>query len=72
MPIGEFGILFLQMCTVRKQNCGKIAGGRGANDRPGKAVPDKQRQVSRMIEMGMGEDDGIDRFRIEGQLRPIA
>jgi hypothetical protein len=60
------------MPGVGQEDAAKLARRRGADDLALEAVLDQQRQVSRMIEMRMREEDLLYAGRVDRQLRPIA
>jgi hypothetical protein len=72
MTIGELGISFLQKAAIWEEHGTKIAGCRRRVDRAVEAIPDKDGYVSRVIDMGMGEHDRVDRFRLDWQRVPVA
>ncbi len=72
MAVGEVRVLLLQMPTVGQQNVAKVAGRTGAMDRPLESVANEERQTARVVEMGVGQDDRIDPFRVYRELLPVA
>ena len=71
MAVGELGILLLQVPGVSQQDCAKIDGRARAINRSAEAALDQQRQIAGVIEMGMGENNGVDGARLRGKRRPI-
>ena len=69
--VGVFGILFLQMACVRQQNAAEFRRRLRTLDRASKPPLHQQRQVARMIEMGVGKDHGFDAAGINGKPCPV-
>lgn len=65
VAIGELRVTLQQMAAVDQQDLAKIGRRRRALDGAAKALLHQHRQVAGMVEMGMGEDDGADRTRID-------
>ena len=72
VPIGEVGVLLEQMTAVGKQDGAEIAGRLGADDRSPESVFGQQRKIPGVVEMGMGQDDGLDLFWVDRKRRPVA
>jgi hypothetical protein len=70
-PVRARGVLFLDVRGVEQEDPGEVGGSRRAEDRPAKSVSDEQRQIARVIEVGVAQDDGIDAGRIEPWRRPV-
>jgi len=71
-PVGALGLLFLQMRGIGKQDLRERCRRAGTVDRPGEPVPHQQRQATGVIDVGMGQDDGVERPGIEGKRAPVA
>jgi hypothetical protein len=65
MAIGELRFFFLQVCGIEEENGEQVGGACGAVDWSVKSVAHQQRQVSRMIDMGVAEHHCIDRGGVE-------
>lgn len=70
--VGVLGVLFLQMTGVGQQDAGEVHRRWGGIDRPGVSLFDEPRQISGVVEVGVGEHDGVDRRRIDGKRRPVS
>src|ERR1700730_1985390 len=53
--IGVLGILFLQLCRVRQQHLQQIYRSSGGEDRSGKSIANQSGQVSRVVNVSVGE-----------------
>ncbi len=71
LPIGALRILFLQLRRVCQDDARQIRGRRRAEDASAKALPDQPREVPRMVEMGVREDDGMNVGRAHRQWLPV-
>lgn len=71
LAVGVFGILLLQIAAVFKDQLGHIARGLGCEDAAAKAVAHQLRQIAGMVEMGMGQHDGVDAGGLDRQGLPI-
>ena len=69
--VHERRIAFLQVGTVPEDDLGDRGGPLGADDGAGETVADQPRQIAGVIEVGMGEDDRVDRVRVDGQRGPV-
>src|ERR1019366_347466 len=56
-------VFFLQVSGVGKQDATQIDGGRGRVDGAVKSLLHQARNPSRMIEVGVRQDDGVNRIR---------
>ena len=70
MPVGALRFLFLEICRVKEQDLGQGSRRRGAVHRSAKPRAHEQRQVTRVVDVGMTEHDGIDAIGID-VLRPL-
>src|SRR5512139_3220208 len=71
MAVGELCILLLQEGTIDQDQLGDVYRSRGRVNRAAKAVADQPWQVAAMVEVPVGEDDGIDRICRHGKRLPI-
>ena len=71
LAVGVFCILLLKITAVLEDQFGHVAGGRGGEDAAAKAVAHQLRQIAGMVEMGVGQDDGIDAGRLDRQWCPV-
>ena len=72
VAVEEGGVFFLQVSAVRQQDGAQVARARRAVDGVGVAVARHQGQVAAVVQMGVGEDDGVDLVWADGQALPIA
>ena len=72
MAVGKVGLFLLQVTGVGQQDGAQFRRGRRAVDRAGEALSCQQRQVAAVVQMGVGEDDGVDVGRWHWQGRPVA
>lgn len=72
MPVCKVRIALQQMSAVPQENLAKRCSRRGAINRPIEAVPHQPGQVSRMVEMGVRDDNGVDGARRDGKVRPVS
>lgn len=59
------GVFFLDLGGVAEEDGGQFGGGTRAPDRPAEAGTRQQGQSPDVVEMGMGEDDGVEPSRLE-------
>lgn len=71
LPVGVFGVFLLQISGIAQDQLRDVAGRRRGEDRAGKAVGDKTRQISAMIQMRAGQDDRVDAGGGNGERLPI-
>ena len=71
VPVGEARLFLLQMRRVRQQDLEQIGGAARAVHGSAEAVPDEARQVARVIDVRVAQDDGGERAGIEGRARPV-
>jgi len=64
VTVGEIRVLFLQEGRIRKQDAAKILRAGCANHLAPEPVAYQQRQIARMIDMGMGQNDEVDGLRV--------
>ncbi len=72
VAVGELGVLLLQIAAVGQQDLAQIGGGLGRDHLALEAVLDQQRQIAGMIEMGMGQEHGVEARRMRPAARPVA
>ena len=68
----EARVFFLQVAGIRQDDAAQINRWRSGVDRAAKAFFDQAWDPSAVVEMGMGEDDGINFFRRDWSVVPIA
>jgi len=61
----------LQMSGIGEHQLGDLRRRLGAQDLPGEPSPDEQGEPPCVIEVGVGEEDGVDLPRVEGERLPI-
>src|SRR5690606_36023148 len=64
--VGVFRILFLQPGAVEQNELGDVVGGGSGVDLAFEAFQQQPGQIAAVIEVGMGQHDGIDAFRRHG------
>jgi len=72
VPIGELGLLLLQVGGVRQHDREQIGGAAGGVDRPREAVTAEPRQVAGVIDVRVAQDDRVEALRVDGRRRPVA
>src|SRR3990172_8740788 len=72
MAVGEVRILLLQESAVRQKNSAQFLGRVRAEDSASKAVPYEGRQVARVVEVGMGQENRVDGLRFDREWRPVS
>ena len=72
MAVRVLGVLLLQVSRVRQQDPAEVRSRPRAEDGTRETVLDEQRQIARVVEMGMRQNDGIDETRLDWQRRPVA
>ena len=70
--VGVARVLFLDVGRVRQQHPQQAQGWRCGEGRPSEALAHQQRQDARVVDVGMGEDDGVERRRLDRERRPVA
>jgi hypothetical protein len=68
--VGVRRFLLLEAGGVLEDDPRQLGGVPGAEERAVKPVPCQGREVTHVIEMGMGDHDRIDRGRIDGERHP--
>ena len=66
------GELHLELRRVQQDEPGKLGCRRRAHDRAAEPLRDEQRQQAAVVEVGMGEDDRVERRRVEAERDAIA
>ena len=72
VTVGAFRVGFLKITAVGQQDRAQIRRAIGTVYRALEAVPDQQRDVTAVIDMGMGQDHGVDVAGRHGQVGPVA
>ena len=72
VAVGVFGVFFIQVCTVREQYLAQVERRGCAVDLSCEPVCREARKISGMIDMGMGQNDGIDAGRVDREGLPVA
>ncbi|MCU0272382.1 MAG: hypothetical protein MUE34_04035 [Acidimicrobiales bacterium] len=70
--VGEAGLLLLQMGGVEEEHAAETDGARGGEDRTAEAVADDGRQVPGVVDVGVGQDDGVEAPRRHREGLPVA
>jgi len=65
------GVALLKVGAVAQDDLGDGGGRLGGDDRAAEAVAHQSRQVTGVIEVSVGDDDGVDTRRVDGQWRPV-
>ena len=68
----ERGVFFLQMARVGKKNSAEVDRCRSGVNRSAKTCFDQARNPSAVVQMGMGQDDGIYFFCRNRGVAPVA
>ena len=71
VTVGEARLFLLQMRRVRQQDLEQIGGAARAIHGTAEAVPDEPRQVARVIDVRMAQDNGGERAGFERRARPV-
>ena len=71
MTVGEGRILFLEVASIRQQDLAQIARRSGAKDRSCKSLLYKQRQIARMVDMRVRQNDGANSVRRHWKPSPV-
>src|SRR5687767_3565519 len=72
MHIGKFRIFLLQIAAVRQENPAELQGCRRAVHRTSEAKLDQARDIAAMVDMGMSQNNGVDRRGIQRRRGPVA
>lgn len=70
--IGAIGFLLLQVAAVGQEHATERAGSAGRKDGAAKSVAAERRQVTAVIQMGMGEHDRVERAGVDVRRFPVA
>ena len=65
------GVLFLEVAGVRKHDSREVRGPSRRGDSPPEAVLDEPGQVADMVDVGVGQRDGVDPRGVDGQRIPV-
>ena len=68
-PLGELG---LELGRVEQHEPGELRGSGGADDGAAEALVDEQRQQAAVVEVGVGEDDGIEGLGVDPERHAVA
>ena len=71
VPIEELGILLLEESAVHQNQLGDVPRCLRRVDPAAEAVPDEPGQISGVVKMGMRQNDGLDRVRLDRELLPV-
>ena len=71
LPVVVRRLLLLEVARVRQEDPREVPGASRRGDRPAEAVLDEPRQVSDVVDVSMGEGDGVDPRGIDRQLVPV-
>ncbi len=71
MAVGVFGVTFLDMAAVAKDDVAELQRRMGADDMLAEPFLDQLRQVAGVVEVGVGEDDGAQTVRVDRERRPV-
>ena len=72
MPVGKFGVFFLDVPTVGQQDVAQVAGSRSGVDATSETFAHQQGHIAAVVQVSMGQDDGIDLGCGLGQRVPVA
>jgi hypothetical protein len=64
--------LLLEPAAIEQHELDQLGRGGGQVDRPGVALLDHDRQVAAVVEVGVGDEEGVERLRIEAERDPVA
>lgn len=70
--VGVLGRFHLEARAVPEHDLGEPGGVGGGQDRSWEAVPDQSGQIAAVVQVGMGDDHGVDGRGVARQLRPVA
>src|SRR5690349_9923363 len=70
MLVREFRILFHQMPAVGQEKLAEFDGRLRGDDRAFKPVANQEWQIAAVVEMGVGEQHGVDGLRIDRKAAP--
>ncbi len=71
LAIGVICFLFLDLRRIHQQDFGEIPGGPGAMDRTAETFPNQFREITGMIDMGVGEQEMVDPLGLEIRALPV-
>ena len=71
LPVGVAGVFFVEVGGVGPQVVEKTSGRRGDVDRTAESRLREARHVSRVVDVGVRQDDRVERRRIERRRRPV-
>ncbi len=70
--VGVARVFFLDVSGVGQQDAAEVARGGGGVDRRFEAIPDHHGQVSRMVQVGVREDHGVEAIGRHRRALPVA
>jgi len=71
VAVGVLGLLLLQVAAVGEDDADELAGRRRAVHGTVEPVEDQPREVTAVVEMGVGQHHGVDGRRVHGEARPV-
>ena len=72
MPVGAFGVFFLETARVREQDLEEVCRSAGAIDRTPKSPPRQQREIATVVDVGMRKQDGTQVRRLQRGRGPVS
>jgi len=69
--VGVFRVLLLDMGAVQQNDLGKVGGRRCRKYVVAEALLDQLGQVAAVVEVRVGQDDAVDRRRIDRERLPV-
>ena len=72
LPVGVVGLLLLEVGGIAQDDVGQCCGRRRAPDGAMEPLADQRGQVSDVVQMRVGDDDGVDGRGIDGERLAIA
>ncbi|MNG00007.1 hypothetical protein D3C84_829280 [compost metagenome] len=70
--VGVIGFLLLELATVQQQDTSQLASGRRRINGPPISFPYQHRQVSAVVEVSVGQNDGVQVFDRHRKRFPVA
>jgi len=71
LAVQVLGVFLLEVGGVEEEDLGQVLRGRGAVDGPAKALLDQAGHAADVVEVGVGEHDGVHPDRVELRVRPV-
>jgi hypothetical protein len=69
--VGEAGLFLLEMGRIGQEDLAEPAGVGGRDDPAGEAVAHQSGQPAAVVDVGVGDDDGVDRGGIDRERLPV-